>query len=167
MGAEDYLDSLPKFKPQPEAYKGRFDTPLLVETRIGIDRQYELAGVTNYLKEPGLDVQDWPQDPKGYKTPESPYTTWANDPAKNRNRKVAEVRKKLKEDERGGTRFDGLALYIANPKKLNEVYIDLPGDRVESGSAPDLYLFQGGPYLSYRWVGYAGPEWGSLVCGRV
>lgn len=166
MTAEDYLDSLPKFKPQPEAYKGRLDTPLLVETRIGPDRQFELAGLTNYLKESGLAVQNWPQDPKGYKTPEAPYTTWANDPAQNRNRKVVEVRKTLPEDERGGTRLDGVALYLKNPAKLKEVYIDLPGDSVESVNVPDLSLWDGQPYVHYNLVDYASPRWGSLVCGR-
>lgn len=166
MTAEEYRDSLPKFKSQPEAYKGRLDTPLLVETRIGIDRQFELAVFVNWLKQAGLDAQNWPQDPKGYTTPEAPYTTWANDPAENRNRKVEDVRKSLQEDERGGTRFDCLAFYLANPAKLIEVYIDLPGDSVGSGSAPGLYSYRGQPAVYWHWVTYAGPQWGSLVCGR-
>lgn len=166
MNAEDYLDSLPKFKPQPEAYKGRFDTPLLVETRIDIYRQYALAGFKDLLNGFVLDVRNWPNDPKNYKTPENPYTTWVSDPAINRNRKVTDVRETLAEDERGGTRFDGIALFIANPKKLEEIFIDLPGDLVGSDGAPGLSIHQSKPILYCYWLGIPEPGWGSLTCGR-
>lgn len=166
MTPEEYLETLPKFAVQPEAFKGRFDTPLLVETRIGIYRQYELAGFRDMLKGFVLDVQNWPNDPKNYKTPENPYTAWVNDPAINRNRKVTDVRETLAEDERGGTRFDGIALYIANPKKLEEIFIDLPGDLVGSDGAPGLSISQGKPILYCYWLGIAESGWGSLTCGR-
>lgn len=31
---KDYISSLPKFEPQPETFKGRFDIPILVDPRI-------------------------------------------------------------------------------------------------------------------------------------
>lgn len=165
-GKQAYLETLPKFKPQPKSFKGRFDFPLLVETKISTDRQYELAGFKDFLKGFVLDIQNWPNDPKNYKTPENPYTTWVNDPAINRNKKVTDVRETLAEDERGGTRFDGIALYIANPKKLEEIFIDLPGDLVGSDGAPGLSISQGKPILYCYWLGIAESGWGSLTCGR-
>jgi len=45
LGAEEYAASLPRFGPQPAEYRGRFDAPVLVETRIPWQRQYELTGI--------------------------------------------------------------------------------------------------------------------------
>jgi hypothetical protein len=51
MSSEEYLASLPRFEPQPEKFQGRFDIPLLVETRIKPAKQAELAGLPYYLSD--------------------------------------------------------------------------------------------------------------------
>ena len=160
----EYLASLPKFTPQPESFKERLDTPVMVETRVPIKRQYELAGIAYHLE--GSDKSDWAKDPKKYKTPDSPYTVWLDEGARDMNRKVEDVRKKLAGDERGGTEFDAIALYIAKPNILEKRFLDLPGTTVGSGDAACLYLWLGGPRLGCRFVGGAYPRFGSLVCGR-
>ncbi|MGD9986572.1 hypothetical protein [Pseudonocardia sp.] len=45
MGAEEYTATLPRFAAQPPQYRGRFDAPVVVETRIPWERQYELLGI--------------------------------------------------------------------------------------------------------------------------
>ncbi|GAA1835720.1 hypothetical protein GCM10009836_12690 [Pseudonocardia ailaonensis] len=45
MSGPDYVASLPRFAAQPAAYRGRFDAPVVVETRIPWRRQYELTGI--------------------------------------------------------------------------------------------------------------------------
>ncbi len=162
---QGYLDSLPKFEPQPGNFRGRFDIPVLVETRISVKRQCELAGVDYFLGD--LSHGDWPKDPEGYKTPDSPYITWMQDGAKNVKKSVERVRKELAQDERGGTDFDGIAFYIIHPEVLGNHFIDLPGTLVESGHAPSLGLWVGRPKLYYYWVVYAHPGFGSLSCGRL
>ena len=77
LSEQEYLDSLPRFGLQPESFKGRFDIPLIVETKIPVVRQCKLAGIDYYLE--GLKVCDWPGDPQGYITPEKPYFTWVQD----------------------------------------------------------------------------------------
>src|SRR3989338_906364 len=51
-GKQAFLDSLPKFEPQPEEYRGKFDMPLLVIKKIPWERQAELAGISisDYLQ---------------------------------------------------------------------------------------------------------------------
>ena len=118
LSKKEYLDSLPKFGPQPENFKGRFDIPVMVETRISVERQCELAGIDYLLG--SLSCIDWPNDPQGYKTPKKPYITWMQDGAKNLREKVEIVREKLAKDERGATIFDGIAFYLAQPKSLKD-----------------------------------------------
>ncbi len=164
MTKKEYSLSLPSFTLQPVAYKNRFDIPLLVERRIPVARQCELAGVTYFLG--GLNVRDWSEDPQGYKTPEKPYVTWVQDGSANLDRSVENVRSRFVEDERGGTEFDGIALYIAHPEILENHYTDLPGTSVGPGGTPWVGLWDGEPKLDYDWVGAAAPGFGSVSCGR-
>lgn len=165
LSPEDYLASLPKFEPQPESFRGRFDIPVLVETRIALFRQAELARLAYYLG--GLNVRDWESDPSGYKTPDSPYTTWMQDGKTNLGRSVRAVRRTLEPDERGATVHDGVALWIVTPDLLNDHYVDLPGTSVESDFAPYLHQWHGEPEVSYVLVDFALSEFGSPSCGRV
>lgn len=166
LSEETYLLSLPKFESQPEAFRGRFDIPVLVETRIDPARQAELAGLDYWIK--GLDVSDWKDDPKGYKTPETPYTTWMQDGKKNLKRNVEDVRENLETDERGATKYDGVALFIAHPEILNDHYIDLPGTSLGADYAASLSQWNGKPRVYYDGrVGNAVSRFGSASCGRV
>lgn len=164
LSKEEYRDSLSKFTLQPENYKGRFDIPVLVETRIPVNRQAKLAGLYYYLD--GLEVRDWEYDPKGYKTPETPYVTWMQDGRNYCSSAVKNFRQNIAEDERGATEFDGVALFIKNPKVLQHHSIDLPGTSVGSDGAAYLSLWLVGPGLYAFHVGLAGPFFGSASCGR-
>lgn len=164
LSKQEYRDSLPKFSPQPEAYRDRFDIPVIVETRISPKRQCELAGIKYYLW--GLPVSNWPDHPKGYKTPNTPYVAWMQNGNKNKGKSVEKARKELAKYERGATVFDGLALYISHPEILNNHYVYLPGTKVGSEHAARLGLWSGRPGLDDGWVGYADPGWGSASCGR-
>src|SRR3989344_971359 len=110
---DEYKDGLPQFAPQPEAYKGRLNIPVLVQTpsaKLTLARIVEVAEVdgqkiVSYLE---LDeVQDWQKDPGKFRTPETAYATWLSDGSTNLNRSVKSVRAGLAVDERGGTVFDG------------------------------------------------------------
>ncbi len=159
-----YRDSLPKFTPQPEAFKGRFDIPVLVETRISVSKQTELVGSSYLLG--GLKVQDWKGDPKGYKTPKALYTTWMQDGSEYLKLSVVAFRERMNEDERGATEFDGIALIIKNPEILKHHYINLPGTSVGFDDAPFLRLWFGEPVLDNHWVVGARSNLGSASCGR-
>jgi len=161
---EAYMATLPKFEPQPENWKGRLATPVIVETRINPSRQCELAGIRYALD--GISKTNWNKNLKNYTTPKAPYAAWLEDGRNNLNKKPEDVRKNLKDDEIAGTEFDGIALYIANPKILEHHFLDLPGTAVESVHAAYLILWHGGPMLSYFFVDRANPEFGSVVRGR-
>lgn len=165
LSREDYLASLPRFKPQPEIFRGRFDVPVLVETRIAPSRQAKLAGLAYYLG--GLNVRDWESDPSGYKTPVSPYTTWMQDGNKKFGKSVGNVRQTLEGDERGATVYDGVALWIKDPTVLDNHGITLPGTSVESALVPYLDRWRGKSEVYYGLVGLARSGFGSASCGRV
>ena len=161
---EEYAMRFPKLVPQPESFKGRLGTPVLVETEISPKDQAELAGINYYLD--GLNKTDWNQNLKDYKTPEAPYAAWLNDGRDHIKQKPRDVRKNLKADEVGGTELDGIALYISNPKILDHHFLDLPGTAVGSGYAAYLGLWGDGPRLRYGFVDGAVPRFGSVVRGR-
>lgn len=160
---EEYITSLPKFEPQPDNWKGRFDIPVIVETRVPLKRMVKLAGI--FADFGVASIQDW-QEGKS-KTPKAPYATWLNDGISNLNKSVDTVRKSLKSDERGATVYDGVALYLKNPEILGNHYLDLPGSRVGSGRAPFLLRWGGQPRLRRSLVGDANPRYGSLVAGKL
>lgn len=165
MSKGKFKDSIMKLvAPQPENFKGRVDSPAVVFGQIPIGDQYKLAGI-NYLLT-GLNVRDWPDDPKQYSTPQAVHIIWTDEGARNMNRKVEDVRRELALDTRGGTEFDAIGLYVATPKVLQVRFLDLPGTAVESGFAPSLNVWDGQPRLYGRWVIHAIPRFGSLVCGR-
>lgn len=158
---EEYIATLPKFKPQPENFKGRLDTPVLIETRITPQRQCELVGIEYALNR--FDGGKWEKDPK------DPCAVWLGDGRSNLNKKSEDVRKNLKDDECGGTEFDGIALYIFNLEILEHHFLDLPGvTPVNSVSSAclDLRLRDGRPTLRWNWVNFPRTRSGSVVRGR-
>lgn len=164
---EEYIATLPKFEPQPKSFEGRLDTPVLVETRISIERQCGLAGI-QYASD-GLRKIAWNEKLRGYTPPQVPYATWLEDGRNNLNKKPKDVRKNLKkEDELGGTELDGIALLISNPKILEDHNLDLPGTSVEfeSDVVACLDLWGGQPRLGCRRVDEENPMFGSVVRGR-
>lgn len=165
MSAGKFKDLIMKLViPQPENFRGRTDTPVIVSGQIPAKDQCKLAGIGYWLG--GLTVSDWPNDPQHYKTPNGFYMTWVDEGRRFMNRKVQDVRGELAPDERGGTEFDGVALYITKPNILQTRFLDLPGTSVESGSAAGLRLWDGQPEMLSYFVDGANPGFGSLVCGR-
>lgn len=164
LTGEEYIATLPKFEPQPEEWKGRMDTPVIVEIRISPKRQSELAGLKYFLE--GVDKADWNKTLKGYIAPEGPYAVWLDDGRNHMKKSVKDVRKNLKADELAGAELDGIALYVSNPKILEHHFLDLPGTSVESDGAAGLRLWDGGPEVFCSFVGGAHPRFGSVVRGR-
>ena len=150
--------------PQPEEFRGKLNSPVAVFGQIPIKDQCERAGIDYFLG--GLNVNDWPDDPQNYQTPNALYLAWTDEGARNMDRKVKDVRRELAPDERGGTQFDGVALYIVKPNVLQTRFLDLPRTTVGPVLAAFLDLWGGRPRLDCSRVGDAGPRFGSLVCGR-
>lgn len=166
LSRDQYMDGLPRFSSQPKSYRGRFDTPLLVQTssdKLTLARMLEVAGIVNYLF---TEVKGWQIDPAKFKTPEGPYATWLHDGLRNLDKSIKDVRAGLVSDERGGTIYDGVALVIQNPDILKDCFLDLPGSQYRSDDAPCLFLWDGHPGLNDRPVNYAHFEFGSVVAGR-
>lgn len=164
---EAYLASLPKFEPQPEDYRGKFDVTLLVETRIPWERQAQLAVISafDYLRERINQTRPW--DGRS-KTPETPYTGWFNGWGQRFPDKITpfDARKQLTQDEIGAGPFEGIALQITHPELTRSgKYFDLIGYQVESGRVPCLHRWHGRPRLGAGWGGDAHVDFRPLVRG--
>jgi hypothetical protein len=115
LDVASYLASLPKAPTQPKVYRGRFDIPLLVETRIPWQRQAELAGIS-------LSVfsQTAPYRPFDQRSalPEQPYGVWSAAWGQRFPDAISpgDARADLKVDEVGGNLNELIAMQIAHPE---------------------------------------------------
>lgn len=148
---EQYLATLPKFEPQPEEYRGRFDVSLLVETRIPWEKQAKLACivVSDYLMSRINETREW--EGNHSQTPDVPYTGWFNSWGQRFAKQIRpfDARDQLAADECGAGPFEGVAQQVHHPEvTLEGKYFDLIGYSVESGNVPYLLRWDGGPGLS-------------------
>lgn len=162
---EQYIGSLPKFEPQPENWKGRFDIPVIVETRISLSKMLEKAGINFHFNVNA--IKDRAEDE--FKTPNTPYIAWLSLNAERvkLGKSAAIVRKGSKSDERGGTVREGILLFLRNPDILEVTYLYFPGSRVVSGNAPCLNRWVGLPELHQDFYNHGGPNSGSVVAGKL
>jgi hypothetical protein len=111
---DDYRASLPQLSEQPGAYIGRFDLPLVVETRIDWPRQADLVGITTS----GFSPDNLPRPvSERSRVPTQPYAGWWSrwgqrfpDPIA-----PADARAQLREDEVGGNPHEAIAMHLAYP----------------------------------------------------
>jgi len=128
---KEYFKSLPKFEAQPEEYRGRLDIPVIVETRIPLERMFILLDIYDHFSRAD-SVKNWEKDE--FETPKTPYTTWLKKLNDYLDVSANAVRKTLKPDERGGNFLDGIAFYLSNPYyKDHYFYLGLPGSQDDSG----------------------------------
>lgn len=162
-----FKDSMPRFSPQPETYRGRLDLPLLVVTSIPWQEEAQLAdiAVSDYLKSMASETQPFNEQSQ---TPNNPYTGWFNSWGQRFTKKIApfEARKELAADEIGAGPHEGIAIQLTHPEfTKNEKYFDLIGFAVESGHVLYLDDWRGRPGLDAPWGDYAHDRFRPLVRG--
>lgn len=112
---EQYVRTLPKFEPQPEEYRGRFDMPMLIETRLFWRNQCVLGGVRiphfDYCTEP-IPAQE------RFRTPPRPYAAWFGSWDQRFPERISppDARDQLGEDEIGGNPQEMAAVEILWPE---------------------------------------------------
>lgn len=155
LSQSDYLSLLPIFDPQPDAFVGRFNVPILVETRIAPERQAELAGLEYFIDRKVNEI-DIP-----------PYASWMQTGEKYLDRKARDVCKKPGADERMANLYDGVALLIANPNVLTDHSIALPGTILIGNKIPYLntWITDGKKGIGYADWELKHPKFGTATCG--
>jgi len=160
--------------PQPEAFRGRFDIPVVVFGQIPPEVQAKLLRIDN---REFSRIIDWLKDPMGYKTPNKTYLAWMQDgkPLKYHFKSADDVRAALDTDERGATILDGLGLYASHPNLLlrtrGEEYtfnLALPGSQeINSGDVPNLIWWNGLPHMMFQSSATnLGQEYRFVSCGK-
>jgi len=137
MLAEEYKASTPRFLPQPDGYS----TPLIVESKIPIERQFKLAGIDinqRQLK----NIQKWKDRPK------SRYTVWTRDASRYLRQNVETAVRQFGSDEYACSMGEATALYLQRPQIFNEqgVYA-LDPDSHYQGKASYLHTYNGQPWV--------------------
>lgn len=166
---QEYFNSLPKSFPQSMSGRGRFEKPILVETRISLVKLAALTGIEDQSMQDfkSFHLRDWEGDPKKFKTPRQPYTTWVCDGERNSNINVGTIRSNLKEDERMTTLLDGIALYVSHPEILEICDIVLGGTVYEPNYTLWLGEWYAIPCLELLNIDdELSPALGAAICGR-
>lgn len=103
----------------------------------------------------------------GVETPNVPYLIRdVENGAAMRNTSPDNCVKQFKKQGRFGlTAEEGIAIVTHAPETLNDHYIDLTGSRYASDYVPNLWLYDGRPWLYFYWAGNAFSVWGSASCG--
>ena len=159
LSDSEYRASLPKFSPQPVGYSGRFDVPLIVETRISWKRQAVLSGIS--LSGTSLRVDYAPAD-EAPPEPTTPYCAWVADWGQGYADRVApgDVRASLATDEVGGSMRELVAMILAHPEHHGSArYFEaigyvMPHEQVvglsgpgDSNRTPCVFLWRGRPQI--------------------
>lgn len=182
MSEEEYMATLPPFYPQPEAYKRRLDIPLIVQpatAQLPLERILQIIGIVNNNNSTDLTIiKDWLDDPKHYRTPKGPYTTWAG--IGRADESAEDARDYFESDERGGTVYDGIALYLKDPTIVESGQkLILPGSEYNDFYYAYSPLFRTGEgvvnlmFLGSKqpWIGHNSSDnhqtiWFPLIAGR-
>lgn len=139
MPEQEYIGSLPPFGSQPEGMKEKL-RPVIVQPpipgKLSLEEIIEIAGIdqrgfTIKLPNTTQAIIDWREDPKKFRTPTKPYTTWLTYRGTHELGNTQFVRLKVVLESgnhlRCGTISDGIALYLANPEAFIDREIVLPG----------------------------------------
>ena len=145
LTADEYVASLPRFSAQPSAYAGRLDVPVLVETRIPWQRQYELTGIAISPFVAGFATPT-PTGPDSAER-EHPYAAWFNAWGGRFEQPIspAEARADLRDDEIGANLYEGGAVERAFPELtpsgrfFDFVGYVFPATDVDGGGANDAF----------------------------
>lgn len=138
MAEQDYLATLPRLGLQPPQYRGRFDVPLVVETRIPWERQAALAGVGIGGNSATTPVY------RPVHEPATAYAGWFNawgqrfpDPVA-----PADARVQLASDEVGATVHALIAMELAHPTLNRSArFFEAIGHVLEQAAMPGLSSF--------------------------
>lgn len=152
-----YRMSVPKFEEQPEAYKGRFDLPLLIDPRIPLKKIHKLAGIHAAVDE--NIIVDM------YKSPELPYVIWTHDANRYRHLSVREVMTKMQSDETACSQLEVSSLFIHYPEVFADHGVDATGSMYGADSVPCINTFFGKPELSHGGFDHPDNRWGALTKG--
>ena len=170
-GKQVYLDTLAKFKPQPEGYKGRVDKPMLIDYAIPWERQRELSGIqlSDYFVLHLDQAHPWEDNHSMVPDGVTSYTGWFNKWGEGDFKDAIgpfSARKKLAKDLTGGIMHEAVAQQIHFPEdNANAQYYDIIGIRVVSGFVACLRRWGDRPRFSASWVDGADPNFRPLVRG--
>jgi hypothetical protein len=131
LSEEAYLQTLPKFEPQPEGYKGRFDLQVLVDPRLSSKVQHKTINAKESIDSSIIvDVTQAPSEP---------YVIWTHDASKYRQQSVAGAAEQFGEDEVGATQKEVTALYLQHPEAFAGRAVYAAGSRSEGRHVPYLH----------------------------
>lgn len=140
-------------------------TLLVVETRIAVPEMLEMARIGTFFDPREQKVEDWLVE-ESFETPRKPYVAQITYVP---NKPVIDIRidSIKQESKRGGTIFDGLALYHKDPRILSNYFLQFPGSQVGPDNVPFLFVFSdNNPMLSYGNVESTSTKYACVVASK-
>lgn len=116
MTEDEYKASMPAFQPQLPEFKGRFETPLLIDPRVSIARQLDLLGINTNLTPSELTKLSLAE--KQYEG-NAPYQIWVHFGKGDASKGLRDL-KEFEDDEQPLTVTQGLALFREKPQIIKD-----------------------------------------------
>lgn len=116
MTEDEYKATMPAFQPQPPAFKGRFETPLLIDPRVSIFKQLDLLGINTSLTSSELTKLSLAEKQHEGNIP---YQIWMHFSKMGESKGLLDLNK-FADDERPLTVTQGLALFREKPQIIKD-----------------------------------------------
>lgn len=160
MSEHEYRAGIPSMLPQPEEYRGQFDTPLLVDPRVALPELCQAVGIEYY----NHDTSNRDLDA----VPNMPYTMWTHDATRHKGISVASLSRMGHSSIREvpSTLHEVVALYIHYPEFFRSIAISAPGSRNNSNDVPYVGELRSGAFIYGRGINAAASNWGLLTRGE-
>lgn len=160
MSEDEYRAGIPSMLPQPDAYRGQFDTPLLIDPRVALPELCQAVGIEYYNHDTSnrdLVV-----------VPNRPYTMWTHDSMRYNGISVATLSQLRHTSIREvpSTLHEVVALYIHYPEFFGSIAISAPGSRNNSNDVPYVGELRSGAFIYDRGINAAASNWGLLSRGE-
>lgn len=160
MSEDEYRAGIPGMLPQPEEYRGQFDTPLLVDPRVALPELCQAVGIEYYNHD--TSNRDL------VAVPNRPYTMWTHDSMRYNGISVAMFSRMGHTSIREvpSTLHEVVALYIQYPEFFGSIAISAPGSRNNSNDVPYVGKVKSGAFIYDTGLNANASIWGLLTRGE-
>ncbi|MFA7419126.1 MAG: hypothetical protein WCZ90_05505 [Melioribacteraceae bacterium] len=143
---------------QPEEYKGVFDLPVFVETRIPLKEQLKLLSIDDYINAVKLTHLIEQAD--------SPYVAWFNDLTLHAGKTISETHSSYLEIETGCTAIEVIAFAVHYPSLCKGKGIDAPSTIFRGEYYASLIAHEKNYELASHWIDDKTENFYCLTRGR-
>jgi len=158
LSEQEYINSFPTTVIQPVEYKGIFDYPVLVETRIAAKDHLVLAKISDHINVENVKPQ--------VNENKYPYVFWTHDLVRNKGCTISETLSKCLDFENGCNIIEVVAYAIQYPDVCRGKAIDSPITIFRDDYFASLIVHYDKTELAAHWIDDRTEGFYSLTRGK-